>query len=78
MQSSKKGGKVAWGPLQQTAFDAIKEIMISRPVLRHPQEGEGAGQFTVRVDACRTGLGAVLLQEQDGGLHPVRYTRAGW
>ena len=73
VQTNKKGGKVDWGPLQDAAFAAVKSMMTSRPVLRHPQEGLGAGEYTIRVDACRDGLGAVLMQKQDGRLHPIRY-----
>ena len=49
-----------WGPLQQAAFDKLKETMTNPPLLALPNFSL---PFTLETDACATGLGAVLMQE---------------
>jgi hypothetical protein len=44
--------------------------LTSEPVLKLPDLD---GPFVLRTDASNRGLGAVLLQEQDGLLHPVGF-----
>jgi len=56
-------------PLQQQAFDRLKEALTTPPVLALPRRGR---KYVLDVDACGTKVGAALLQEQDDGkLHPV-------
>ncbi|KAJ1181498.1 hypothetical protein NDU88_006705 [Pleurodeles waltl] len=60
-----------WGPDEQKAFEAIKEALSSETTLRYfdPQKNT-----KIAVDAGPKGLGAVLLQEQLGGVwSPVAY-----
>ena len=61
---TKKGRNVDldWGPEQQAAFEKIKILMTSKPVLMEPKYNQ---QFRIHCDACRVGhgLGAVLLQK---------------
>jgi len=58
-------------PLQQQAFDRLKEALTTPPVLALPRRGR---KYVVDVDACGTQVGAALLQEQDDGkLQPVAY-----
>jgi len=58
-------------PLQQQAFDRLKEALKTPPVLALPRRGR---KYIVDVDACGTHVGAALLQEQDDGkLQPVGY-----
>lgn len=59
-----------WGPEQQHAFDSLKELLIRAPVLAYPDPEK---PYSLHVDACRKGLGAVLYQEVDGRMHPVAY-----
>jgi hypothetical protein len=49
-----------WGPSQQEAFDKLKVIMSTPPVLSLPNFLE---PFTLETDACATGLGVVLMQQ---------------
>jgi len=57
--------------LQQQAFDRLKETLTSPPVLALPRGGQ---KYVLDVDACRTKVGAALLQEQEDGKHqPVNY-----
>ena len=50
-----------WGDQEETAFQRLKEILISSPVLQCPDFSK---RFQLYTDASGTGLGAVL--EQDG------------
>jgi len=58
-------------PLQQQAFERLKEALKTRPVLALPRRGR---KYVLDVNACGTQVGAALLQEQDDGkLQPVAY-----
>jgi hypothetical protein len=61
----KKKGFV-WSDTATAAFQALKLAMVSTPVLRLPDFSK---QFMVETDACDSGIGAVLMQEQ----HPIAY-----
>jgi hypothetical protein len=72
---SKKGVDVekAWKKEQDDAFDSLKEILTSEPVLLIPDVRK---PFRIHVDACRVGkgIGAILLQENDEKkFQPVAY-----
>ena len=63
--------KVLWTDECQKAFDKIKSILSSEPVIALPDFGK---QFVLRTDASSRGLGAALLQiGSDGEMHPVLY-----
>jgi hypothetical protein len=49
-----------WGPEQQSAFDRLKAVMTSPPVLSLP---DFSSPFTLETDACASGLGVVLMQK---------------
>lgn len=48
-----------WGPSQEQAFQQLKTIMTTCPVLALPDFTQS---FTIEADACATGIGAVLMQ----------------
>ena len=60
-----------WGEEQQKAFEYLRRALINPPLLAHPDPEK---PFVLETDACLTGLGAVLLQEDaDGKLRPIEY-----
>ena len=59
-----------WGPEQQKAFDKLKELFTSAPILRYPDSNK---PFIVETDASNFAVGAILSQEFDGQLHPIAY-----
>lgn len=70
----KKGAKFLWGPSQEGAFVALKKALISAPVLALPDFNE---EFILQTDASGHGVGAVLLQEQDGAKKVIAYASRG-
>lgn len=56
----------SWGSEQTTAFEKVKQALISDPVLAY---FDSSKSVSLQVDASKSGLGAVLLQ--DG--HPISY-----
>ncbi|XP_064470233.1 uncharacterized protein LOC135384984 [Ornithodoros turicata] len=68
--ATKKGASnnVSWTEDIERAFEALKKALSSPPVLRLPDLQR---PFTLRTDASDTCLGAMLLQEYEGVLHPV-------
>ena len=69
---TKKGRSevVKWSDEAEVAFNKLKEMLSSRPVLRLP---DFTRQFVIRTDASNVGVGAVLLQRYEDTLHPVAY-----
>lgn len=63
---TKKEEPFLWTEKRQIAFDRLKEILASEPVLKLPDFGKA---FEVIVDACGQGLGGILQQEH----HPIAY-----
>ena len=69
----KKGVAFEWDSACQTAFNTLKNMLTTTPILAYPQFGSDA-QFILETDASSFGLGAVLAQKQkDGQVHPVTY-----
>ncbi|KAE9021239.1 hypothetical protein PR002_g12305 [Phytophthora rubi] len=60
----------AWTPEQEQAFERIKAILTTKPLLVYP---DFRLPFRVVTDASKVGLGACLMQERDGGWKPVAY-----
>ena len=59
---TKKKNKFKWTHVQQQAFDQIKELLVSPPVLRMPK---GNGFYRLESDTSRDATGGVLYQWQD-------------
>ena len=64
--------KFEWDETCDNAFNQIKNLLCSKPVLSIPDPSE---PFILQVDACDYGVGAVLLQQnvETKSLHPVSY-----
>nr|XP_054601707.1 retrovirus-related Pol polyprotein from transposon opus isoform X2 [Nothobranchius furzeri] len=60
-----------WTTAAQGAFENCKLLLCSAPVLKAP---DLTRPFKLEIDASDVGMGAVLLQEDEGALdHPVSY-----
>lgn len=67
----KAGVKYIWSSQCQVAFEKVKALLCSAPVLAAPQLGV---PFQLQVDASNVGAGAVLLQADGNGvLRPLSY-----
>ncbi|KAG1930238.1 retrotransposable element [Pimephales promelas] len=62
----------SWTQEAQTAFDRLKSLFPSAPILRSPDVSR---QFIVEVDASEVGVGAILSQRSssDEKVHPCAY-----
>ena len=68
---TRKGEPWKWTPLQQTAFDELKRIFSSAPVLQIP---DVTHPFSIITDASLLATGAILLQaDTNQNLHPCAY-----
>lgn len=61
---------IHWTPETEEAFQTLKQALASGPVVKAPDPKR---VFVLRTDASDTCIGAVLMQEHDGVLHPVSY-----
>ena len=65
----KSGVKWAWESKQQSAFEAIKQVIITLPVLDY---FDNTKKHTIQYDASKKGLSAVLLQKSKPVMHVSR------
>ena len=65
-----RSGKFHWGEREDFAFKEIRQKLSEHPVLRIIDFGKA---MYVQTDASDVGVGAALLQEHGGMLHPVKY-----
>ena len=61
--ASKKWYSIRWDPKCQEAFDKLKELCTTTPILAYADFGK---PFNLHTNASVLGLGAVLYQVQDG------------
>ncbi|CAB0032149.1 unnamed protein product [Trichogramma brassicae] len=59
-----------WGEEQRQAFDELKRALTVAPVLARP---DFAKPFIIQCDASGIAIGAVLVQEDADGEHPIVY-----
>ncbi|XP_069138852.1 uncharacterized protein [Argopecten irradians] len=62
--------KVVWELPQEAAFETLKKRLASKPILKLV---DLEAEFILRTDASDKGLGAILLQEEDGNPLPVAF-----
>ena len=66
-----KNKKYQWSSICQDAFERVKLLLCTNPILQAPDFNK---QFKLAVDASDYAAGAVLLQDDDQGVeHPVGY-----
>ena len=70
---TQKDVQFVWSDEAQASFDALKAALTSAAVVALPRFDDGAGMFTLDCDASDVGVGAVLLQEQDGQERPIAF-----
>lgn len=63
-----------WSEQCQLSFEALKRKLTAAPVLAY---ADFSLPFILEVDASHSGLGAVLSQEQEGGVRPVAFASRG-
>ena len=64
---TQNGVTFQWGKEQHSAFDEIKRVLISDQVLKYYDAN--SDNLVLQCDACRSGLGAVLFQDD----RPIGY-----
>jgi hypothetical protein len=74
----RKGNSFFWHTEQQEAFERIKEILSTFPVVLPLDYTQVPLLIIVAVDASEKGFGAVLMQIQRGKRHPARYESGVW
>lgn len=62
--------QVQWTEPAEKAFIKLKEMLSEGPILHSP---DFERPFIVQTDVLELGLGAVLMQEEEGVRHPVVY-----
>ena len=67
---TRKNVPFIWSNEQQNAFDKLKHLFTSAPILVHPDSNK---PFIVETDASNFAVGAILSQEHDGKIHPVAF-----
>ena len=69
----KRDAYFQWTMESENAFNKLKQLLVSAPVLAYPRFQSGY-PFIVETDASTSGLGAVLAQQQDdGNVHPIAF-----
>jgi hypothetical protein len=67
---TKKGIQWHWDDSEEHAFQLLKEIFTSYPVLRNPDPTK---RYIVDTDASQFAVGATISQEYPDGRHPIAY-----
>ena len=68
--TSKKQNTIKWDPEGQEAFNKLKKLCTTTPILAYAEFGK---PFKLHTDASVLGLGAVLYQVQDGVEKVISY-----
>ncbi|XP_069108942.1 uncharacterized protein [Argopecten irradians] len=69
---TKKGmpNHIIWEDPQERAFETLKKMLATSPILKLPDLEE---EFILQTDASDYGIGAILLQKEEDHLLPVAY-----
>lgn len=66
----KKDVRYVWGEDQRNAVEELKRKLTEAPIVKFPDFEK---EFHLHTDASTEGIGAVLMQEHQGILHPIEY-----
>ena len=66
----KKNATWKWGAVEEGAFNKLKELLVSPPVLQQAKDEE---PFFLKTDASGIAIGAVLVQGEKDQEHPIEY-----
>lgn len=66
----KKGQAISWTPEADQAFNEMKRLLTTAPILASPDFSK---QFVIQCDASNTAISYILYQECDGVEHPIAY-----
>ena len=69
-KACKRGTKLNWTEDCQKSFDALRQAMMTPPILSYPVDGI---EFILDTDASNVAVGAVLSQETKGQEHVIAY-----
>lgn len=67
---TKKNEAFRWTSEHQASFEALKQALLSPPILGHPNYNL---PMEIHCDACSHGVGAVLVQRQEGVERVISY-----
>jgi hypothetical protein len=67
---TKKNKVFKWTNECETAFNQLRKLLTSRPIMAHPRDD---ADFILDTDACDVSIGAVLSQRQDGVERVIAY-----
>jgi len=69
---TKKGqpNDLEWKQSQEDAFNTLRRCVTNPPILRLPDLEK---EFILQTDASNDGIGAILLQKEDGVKHPIAF-----
>ena len=70
MTRKRKNPIFVWGEAQQEAFEALRNALMTEPVLSHPTR---EGEFILDTDASNYAIGGALYQVQDGDEKVISY-----
>ena len=73
LEKKGKAKHIQWIEAQEHAYFLLKEYLLREPVLKLPYLCK---PFVLWTDTSGVGVAAVLLQENDGKLYPVNFTKA--
>jgi hypothetical protein len=66
----RKDVKFVWNEEHKAAVEVLKDKLSNAPIVRFPDFSK---EFHIHTDASLKGIGAVLMQEHKGMLHPLVY-----
>ena len=67
---TKKGVVWQWGPMEQRAFQTLKQRLCEAPILLYPDPKR---LYTVVTDVSGTAVGGVLMQDHGNSLQPLAF-----